>query len=225
MVPFFNFIEKPVPITMKILFALLFLANLAIPGHSQSSADEMIRTLFAECKDAVNEGDGKKAIQYFNRKSRTYFSKILDLALRADSASVRRLNLVERLDVLLTRQMFTPSELKSFSLVEDDLLRNIIEKGVILKTNLSMINVLDITIKGDTAFARVTNDQPPAYIKFTKEETTWKLDFTSSVQNAPAFLQVFILTNGWTEDEFINRSLKAISGREVKSTIWRSVAR
>jgi hypothetical protein len=203
---------------MKLCICIFF-AFLSSSVCGQPSTDS-VSNAFQLFRESALSSDGSYALHMASGSTKSYFDNIAKLAMHADSVTIRNLTIVDRLHVLLVRHMFLFAEVDAAS-SSGKLLKLVVERGVIVKPNIVSMEIEIPVVTGEEAFARVRGAGENETLRFAREQSGWKVDFPSIFKSSQSALQIFFLTSDLSEEDFISRTLKNISGRQPDGRIWK----
>lgn len=203
------------------LFSFLLIAGIC---HAQLNETALVKASFDNYKKAILNEDGEEAIKYLDTRTTRYYADMLEKAKTADSATVDKLELLDKMMVFSLRHRTSKEDLLSFD--EKSLLRYAIKQGMIGKSSVVNTTIGDINISDNSAKGEfVINDQKtPFFFHFYKEENVWKIDLTSILTIARLPLQKVLEESGESENEFIFTILEMSTGNKPTSAIWIAAA-
>ncbi len=198
------------------IFAVLF----AVMAIAQKSEEARVRETFENYKKAILKDRGAEAVTYVDSKTVAYYSRMLDLALHADSLAVDSLVLVDKLMVLAIRHRTSRAQLLSFDGIK--LIQYAIESGMVGKNTVANNSMGDVIIDHLTARGRliVNGEQTDVYFQFNLEQGHWKIDLTSVFAVSSKAMESMIIESGQSENTYIISILQMISGKKPGPEIW-----
>jgi hypothetical protein len=208
---------------MRRVIRYLLLGISATSYGQQSDDSQLIKNTFSNYKKSVLEGNGTEAAKWVDSKTLTYYSKMLQAAVYADSAEVQNLELLDKLIVLSARHRVPKSEI--LNMQHNDFFVYSIDKGMISKGTVLTVEIGEVNVDGVAANGKLISDGQvsPLFFQFAKEEGQWKLNITSLFPVSNAGLKKRISDNEMTEDEFIFKTLERLTGRPVGKEIWKAL--
>jgi len=214
--------------TMRKLFATILTALTISTAKTEAGTDEeAIRTCFREYQAAIANKDGKAAASLVSKPTLSYFAGILNNALNADEAKVRRLDFYRKMMVLLVRQDLSDTyKASGYSTNASHFFALIIERGWVGQVGAGNLELGKITMDVDVIASApgILNGQAtPAKFVFERTAGGWKfslLDVILRVNKLTAEKQKNALVN---EDDAILQSLEARTSRLIKKDIWKPI--
>jgi hypothetical protein len=200
-----------------------FLLLLLFFVHTSSFAQEIesIRKTFSGYKSAVIEGNGPEAVRWVDNTTLSYYDRILQTSIKADSAKIQSLNILDKLMVFTVRHRIPPEEI--LAMKGDRFFVYAIEKNMIAKSSVASLELGEVTLNDKTATGQliVHGQKSPLNFIFNKESGIWKIDITSLFPVINDGLTKAIGFQGGTDSQFIFESLEALTGEPVSPRIWR----
>jgi hypothetical protein len=143
-----------------------------------------------------------------------------DAALNARRQEVRNMTTVDKITVLGFRHQIGIEQLQGLS--ERELFVYLVDQGQIGKEGVTDSGIGQISISGNTAEGEflLRGQVSPFKYRFVKEEGVWRIDLTALLSVVDQGLRAAISQMEVTEDEFIVRMLKLMSGKPVTGDIW-----
>ena len=203
-------------------FLLLTLFSVATTwAFAQTNEDDLVRASFSAYKSAILNDKGEEAVKYVDSRTIKYYDKILGLVKTADSTTVDRLGLMDKIMVLTVRSKVTPQEVRSFD--GSKLLVYAIKSGMVGKNSVSTISVGDVRVDGNFATGQFVNNsvKTPLNLQFYKEGGSWKSDLTALFPASAGSMKSMVERSGKTENEFILFVLETLTGKKQDATIWK----
>ena len=205
-----------------LLFLLLFiLASCFDRNHERR---EIVKT-WRIYRTAFANSIGTECSKYIDSASIRYYDHMLILVRSADSITVDRLKMDQKLQVLLARHMLSPAEIMRMngkelfeSLVQQD------DGGGLKETP----NFEFTTINPKHAEARIidSNGKRGLAVEFNKEYGIWKIDLPSiSAQLGKSDWTEVIKETGKTEHEFLYAILELSNNVKPKNTVWNPIVK
>jgi hypothetical protein len=204
---------------MKRLMLILPLL-LMLSGCSRPSEEEAVRKTFHAYKSAIMNDDGEAAYGLVDQNTRDWYSTTLDRVLTWDREQIMTLGVLDRMQVILIRHRIPKQDL--LQMTAKQLIVHAVNQGWVGKNSASGIEVGAIDVQGDfaTGVVRSNGIESPLRFHFYKEEGGWRLDLTEMIKwGEAAFIQQ-IEQSGETENDFIFRLTRIVTGKPVDETIW-----
>lgn len=214
---FFNAI-KGVASVFTVLVCFLF------TGSCQNVDDEQeVLNCFAGYKSAILESNGAEALEWVDDNTLDYYGKILKSSISADSLTIDRMNVLDKLTVLTARQYIPDDQLLEMD--GRSFLRYAIDNGMVGKNSVMNMEVDEVEVNKGTAKARLYNNgvKSPVFFQFNKEGGEWKVDITSVFAPSIAGFEQAIENSGMTENQFMMVTLEYMTGEAPDKDLWRAV--
>jgi hypothetical protein len=192
---------------------LLFLLVLSISAFTQKSEVKAVKASFDNYKQAILNDKGEEAVQYVDSRTINYYGDVLEKVRSADSATVNRLDLLDKVMVFSVRHRATKEDILSFD--GKGLLVYAIKSGMVGKNSVVNSSIGDVTVEGTFAKGQyVSNGQKaPFNFDFYKEDNAWKVDLTSIFSTTNIAFRKLVEESGQTENEFLFSILERLTGR------------
>jgi hypothetical protein len=199
---------------------LLFLLVLSISAFTQKSEVKAVKASFDNYKQAILNDKGEEAVQYVDSRTINYYGDVLEKVRSADSATVNRLDLLDKVMVFSVRHRATKEDILSFD--GKGLLVYAIKSGMVGKNSVVNSSIGDVTVEGTFAKGQyVSNGQKaPFNFDFYKEDNAWKVDLTSIFPTTNIVFRKLVEESGQTENEFLFSILERLTGRRPGDEIW-----
>lgn len=208
---------------IKGIFIVMLLALSPSMGIAQSQEENQVRQVFDKYKKAILNDRGSEAVTCVDSSTIQYYSRMLDLARHADSATIENAGLFDKFMVLAIRQRTSREEIMRFD--GRGLLQYAIESGMVGKNSVAgnSIGVVEI----DRYFARgqlvANGETTDVYFDFNKENGQWKIDITSVFKISERVIRDMYLQSGQSENEYLLSLLEMVSGSKAGPEIWQPV--
>jgi hypothetical protein len=199
---------------------LLFLLVSSISAFTQKSEVKAVKASFDNYKQAILNDKGEEAVQYVDSRTINYYGDVLEKVRSADSATVNRLDLLDKVMVFSVRHRATKEDILSFD--GKGLLVYAIKSGMVGKNSVVNSSIGDVTVEGTFAKGQyVSNGQKaPFNFDFYKEDNAWKVDLTSIFSTTNIAFRKLVEESGQTENEFLFSILERLTGRRPGDEIW-----
>jgi hypothetical protein len=199
---------------------LLFLLVSSISAYTQKSEVKAVTASFDNYKQAILNDKGEEAVQYVDSRTINYYGDVLEKVRSADSATVNRLDLLDKVMVFSVRHRATKEDILSFD--GKGLLVYAIKSGMVGKNSVVNSSIGDVTVEGTFAKGQyVSNGQKaPFNFDFYKEDNAWKVDLTSIFPTTNIVFRKLVEESGQTENEFLFSILERLTGRRPGDEIW-----
>jgi hypothetical protein len=198
----------------------LFLLVSSISAFTQKSEVKAVKASFDNYKQAILNDKGEEAVQYVDSRTINYYGDVLEKVRSADSATVNRLDLLDKVMVFSVRHRATKEDILSFD--GKGLLVYAIKSGMVGKNSVVNSSIGDVTVEGTFAKGQyVSNGQKaPFNFDFYKEDNAWKVDLTSIFPTTNIVFRKLVEESGQTENEFLFSILERLTGRRPGDEIW-----
>lgn len=214
-------------ITTAFLFLFTMISVFAqedeTPKIDQTKAKKEIVKTFDTYKKAIINGDSKTAIAQLDKNSIKYYQEILDVSLRADSAQINQLEVLDKLIVLSVKHKVPKEELIKMNGLQ--LLNYSIDHGLIgNKNTINDIEIGEVDINGEIAYGQfiVKKQKTPLYFGFTYDQSQWRLDVTSVFEPVGFAIRKLVEMQNKEENEVILMMIESTSqGKKVDKEIWK----
>lgn len=202
-----------------ILLSLLFTGSM----YAQDDEEKVVRDAFDGYKSNILNDKGKEAAKYVDSRTIAYYNDIAQKCRTADSASVRALNIMDKLMVFSIRHRAEASDIKSFD--GTGLLVYAINSGMVGKSSVVNNSIGEVTIEKDFAKGQlvVSGTETPIYFHFYQEGGDWKVDLTSIFEMSTMAFDQMVKGSGQDENEFLFSVLEQLTGRAPDNGIWHPV--
>ena len=203
----------------KILLILLFI----IPAGLYAQQAE-VQQAFEDFKAAMMNANSDEVLKMASSSSLDYYNNMLDRILYADSATVAKLPLIQKIGVLGTRARVPVDTLIGMS--GKDFLQFSLNSS---KQNAQQMQMLSIgeVMKVDDNIAQgqlSANGQAlPMSVNFIDEGGAWKIDMESLENMSEGQLQMMMSQSGMDFNQFLKFALSQ-QGITVDNSIWQPMA-
>lgn len=185
----------------------------------ESTEAESVRTGFEAYRTAMMDGNASVVLDWVDANTLAYYEMILDRVVNADSATVREMDLLDKMMVLQIRQKIPADTVRDMT--PRTLFVYTIRHGLVGEANLKQMSLGDIEADSLTATGQLVVDDKPTSLKFrfSKEYGVWKIDLTSLFPQSQASLKRIMERNGWDEDRLIEFQLDG----DLRSGLWEPI--
>ena len=199
---------------------LLFLVLASFQISARTNDLKLVKDTFNNYKKAILASDGKEAAKWVDKKTFAYYGKMLAMTLKADSAEVAVLPLMDRLTVLSLRHRVPMKDIAALD--GKQLFIYSIDQGMVGRNSVANVEIGEVVLNGNSASGQLvaSGEESPLYFKFNKEDGQWKLDLTSLFGPTTEGLQKMLVDQGMTENQFIFQALEMMTGKPVSDKIW-----
>lgn len=201
----------------RFLFVTVCIINLTASAQSDEQA---IKDCFKLYKHALIDADGEEAADYVDQNTIAYYDKMLDMSLRADSATVQAANMIDKMTIFTVRHKIPRDTLASMD--GKAFFSYAINSGMVGKNSVVSLDLGDIQINGFSASGEIFSAAQPtgSSFEFHKENGSWKIDITSIFEDSAIALDQMLQNNGMDENQYIFMMLEMITGQPASADIW-----
>jgi len=204
--------------TMKrfFLIAILFVPLLLAAQTEEQKVEEA----FNGYTQAIIDSDGKKAYELVDSNTKTYYGKVLDLALHGDKEALSSVGLLTKMNVLIFRHRVDHELMKGFD--TRGMLVYAVDHGITGKDAISIIKFISASVDGHHATTKLSarGVEAPFGYDFNKEDGQWRIDITSVFEPTEELYGQLVVQTGQSEDEFIFALLGQVYGEMPDESIW-----
>jgi len=189
----------------------------ASPPFSQSqtqTSEEAIQSTFSQYRKALLESDGSKAADLVDTRTIKLYDEIRTNALEMPRQKLSQLDFISKFMVLRVRHEFSKSQIEKMS--GRELFKLGVDKGWISASTVSNVERL-ARIKIDLHKASASIPQAPntPALYFLNESGQWKLALWQSFEIANLAMKSEVEKSGLTEEEFVIKTIDALSSKKV----------
>ena len=185
------------------IFALVTICLTILNCKKTGDEEDNIKTIFKEFNLARVNKDGSKVYDLADNKSRVYYDSILKWSLTADKNKLEKLNLIDHLNVLSSRIVFSNS-LKNMS--SKDLMIKTFDKSSMNEAQQNAIRNVKlgpILLENENEASSTIDGIIP--VKFIKENNEWKYNYMSFLKSTNKQIESL----GLSDEEYINLFLNS----------------
>lgn len=205
---------------------IIFYTFLLISWTALAQDDaRVVREVFEKYKEAVLASKGDDAVKYVDTNTIRYFDRILNDVKTADSASLVRKSLVDRLMIFTIRHKAAADDIAAFD--GRQLFVYAINTGIVAKNAIQNNGVGEIRIDGNKANGQFIffGQKAPFHFEFNNEEGQWKMDLTSVFPMTEVGIRRFMGQTGLNENDYLLGMLEMVSGSRPGPQVWRPTSR
>jgi hypothetical protein len=209
----------------KIQLLSVILLALFIFGFSSNKEEDKIRQCFMSFKEGVTKKNADIVLSVIDVKSINYFNNICQLVRIADSITIEKQSLSDKMMILFIRIIAEKEEIMKID--GKGLIRYVINKGMLGQINMSKNDVADITIKKSSAKGVLVNAgvKTQFFYYFNREKENWRIDLTGLLPPTTQLIKKSIQNSSMTENEYILNLLEIMTGKKPGQEIWKPVVK
>lgn len=207
----------------NIKFALLLLAMLTTISYAKNDDQKLVQKSFELYKAALQEENGEEAIKYLDKTTIDYYTKMLDLTKNADSLTIEKQTILDKLMIFSMRHRVPKEEILNFD--GKSCLVYSIKTGMIGK-NLAASSIGKVQVKKGTSAEGqllIYGEKTPFKFLFNKEDGVWKIDLTSFFQVSNKQFQKMADESGKSTNDYLFSLLEMLTQKKPDSGIWEKV--
>lgn len=212
---------------MKHFTRITFLALFLIPTlvTAQQTEEQLVKKTFETYKSAILNDKGEEAVEQVDAKTINYYGDILDKVKTADSLTVDKFTLMDKLMVLIIRHRISKDEILTTN--GKQLLVTAIKMGMVGKSSVMNNEVGVVKVNGNFATGEllVQGQKTPLAFEFNKENGAWKLDLTAVFPAGEAAFRQMVKQSGEPENAYLLSLIELTSGKEPGAEVWVPVKR
>lgn len=208
----------------KPLLLLLLPLWVSIPAcHQGKPEKELIREACNKYINAVSGNLGAESVKYIDSNSVHYYAQMIPLILKADSNTVSRLRMDQRMLVLVIRQTMPIEKIKKLN--GATLFEYLVQIGMCESGKGLDKYYMDIHVdKKNHGYIQLidSNNVRGVMLQFNKEFDQWKIDLpaiTSLITNS--MWRTLVEESGKTEKEFVEQVVELSTNIPLADSTWR----
>lgn len=207
---------------MKHFTRVTFLILLLIPmlTIARQTEEQQVKKTFDAYKSAILNDKGEEAVEQVDTKTIAYYGDILEKVKTADSATVDKLSLMDKLMILVIRHRISKEEIMTTN--GKQLLVTAIKMGMVGKSSVINNEVGVVKVNGHFASGEllVRGQKTPLAFEFHKENGVWKLDLTAIFPAGEAAFRQMVKQSGEPENDYLLSLIKLTTGKEPGAEVW-----
>ena len=194
-------------------------AILASGGVARAGAEEEIRSVYDQYREAMLAKAGETAASLMSKESIAYHQTNRDLALDATREVLKQRLFVEQNQVLLLRLRMTREELEKLS--GQALVAHLVSKGWVTMPGTTQATLGKVQVEGVEALGQsMIGEREGAldYFRFAKEEAGWRVDSAYSAKRGEQSLKS--MQRSQDPEQFVTTIVMSVSQMPVDESIW-----
>ncbi len=190
-----------------------------------SEDTEAVKQTFADYRHALLSQDGTQAAELVTEETIAQYKKYVDWAKTATKDELMKLNLMNRLQVILIKHRVPRDKLLDAN--GKEIFSYAVDNGWIGKASVINTSLGEIQVASDNAIAGVLvqGKKVPTKFNFVKQSGTWRFNLLQTMAEATMALKAMIIKQGVSENDFIITSAEALSGTKVAKDIWQPIVK
>lgn len=202
---------------------IIYISLILLSSSCISKKDsEAIQNCFNEYRLGIIISSGEKVVPLLNKNTRDYYKEILYHIKYSHKQIVYKLNVVDRILILSTRNKLTKGEIEQLDV--KSFLEFAINNRMIIRYDylfdLEFIEVSEIQKRKAKARIKLEEINTTLIFSFTKEGDKWKINLNPIIQlNYHAMINE-IKKIGVSEDEYVKERVAKENDGALKENIW-----
>lgn len=196
---------------------------LLITSCISKKESEAIKSCFQEYRSGIIVSSGEIVVPLLNQNTKDYYKKILYHIKHSHQPIVYKLNVVDRILVLSTRNKLTREEIKKLDI--KSFLTFAIDNKMLVRYDylfdLEFIEVKDIEKRKAKARIKLNETNKTLIFTFTKEVDKWKINLSPIIKLNYHIMIRKIKESGISEDKYTIERVKEENNGIVKENIWK----
>ncbi len=186
---------------------------------------DAVKQTFANYRQALLSQNGMQAAELVTEETIAQYKKYVDWATTATKDELMKLNLMNRLQVILIKHRVPRDMLLNAN--GKDIFAYAVDNGWIGKASVMNTSLGEVQVASDSAVAEVLVQEKrvPTKFNFLRQAGTWRFNLLQTMAGANMALKAMIMKQGVTENDFIITSAENLSGTEVPEDIWQPIVK
>lgn len=208
----------------NIKIIIFLIATMALVTIAKNDDQKLVQKAFELYKAALHDENGEEAIKYLDKTTLDYYTTILELSKNADSLTVEKQTILDKLMIFSVRHRVPKEELLKFD--GRSFLVYSIKTGMIGKSSIANASIGKVQVKkGITAEGQflVYGEKTPFKFLFNKEDGVWKIDITSLFPVSNKQFQKMADESGKGLNEYLFSLLEMLTNKKPDNGIWEKV--
>lgn len=203
---------------LSIALALSLLLS-AQPTKPPSDEAE-IRKAFAQYRDALLKKDGGAAAEVVDTETLAYYTRMRDLALKGDAATVKKQSFIDRMMVVRLRHEVGADALKKMG--GRELFAYAVTQGWVSARSVEKAQLGKVKIAGKEATGEyiVGGQVAPFTFVFKQGEQGWRFSLLPLLVIGESAMKQMAKQAGQEENQFLFALVEEVSGKAVPEDIW-----
>jgi len=205
----------------KILLPVLTVLALLAPSCTEAPENRAVRNVFESFHAALLVGDGGLAADCTSRLTMEYYERCATGARSATALELHLLPMAEKLMVLRIRHNIAQEALRDMD-GRAAFVHSVSRRWLGQQDMLERAGIGGVTVKGDTAEARMTLDGAPTlqHMRFRHEAGEWRIDLRGMAEASGTALAREARELGITEEQHIGQILNGEADFPLPEDIW-----
>jgi len=206
--------------------SLLFLSVFLMSSCGGKTDADMIKVTFDYYQRAIEDNNGKAAADCLDSKTLEWYTKILQMTKETNKSTLEKTNFLSKKSVLAIRQEFNKKQINELD--PKSAFAFAVEKSLYDQDFLKGAVFNNLKIENDKAIVAMAKDGKAVegnFLTFKKEEGKWKINFAALINAQDDDATGILVENIPNENARALKAIKELSGKPVKSYIWKPVDR
>jgi len=183
---------------------------------------EAIKQCFNDYRTGILVSSGDQVVPLLNQNTKNYYQRILEHIKYSQEPTVYKLNVVDRILILSTRNKLSKEEIENLDVAS--FLNFAINNHMIIRYDylfdLAFIEVKEIKKNKAKARIKLNRTSKTLIFTFTKEMGKWKINLSPIIQLNTYAMSNKVKKMGILEDDFAMDKIKEENNGMVKKDIW-----
>lgn len=194
----------------------VFVASCA--ATAWTSEEDEVRKQFSAYIKAIKDKDGKAAVGCVDKKTEEWYQSAVNDAVKADKATILRMNPSLRITALRLRLEFKKEELQKMT--GRQTIDMAVSRGWTGHINEEQMKLVKIVVDGETAQGFIAASPQVPLAHFRKESGKWMLELHKFMAFGDIYFAKVAKEDGITVDELILNALSVLSGKKVDESVY-----
>ena len=190
------------------------------PASGPSGPKAEVERTFDDYRDAALAKDGERVAELVTDHTIDYYEGLVDLALRAEKAALRKESLIDQWSVLVLRQSASRRELEAMD--GADAISFAIAEGLISEDAVSRLSLRRIAVDPRSRSATAeTGDGEDVQLEFEFDEGRWRIDIAALTEVAAVAFRDALKRTGLAKDRFLAALIESSTGKPFSPSLWK----